>query len=125
MFPAWHRKFEEFVAGGYFTANWNDVTLSPSSRDGVFDVAARKRGRQILDEMKAFRRSRRVGHQIVRAAVGLLAEPSDVDQVRGTTTSWFAPTIPGVFGHLIPDSLLLRDRQQLFRWLRRIGCKSN
>lgn len=125
MFPVWHRKFEEFVAGGYFAARWSDVTLSPSSRDGGFDVAARKRGRQILDEMKAFSSKRRVGHQIVRAAVGLLREHTDVDQVRVTTTSWFAPTISEIFRHLIPESLLLRDRHQLFRWLRQIGCRPN
>ena len=56
-FPAWHRKFEEFVAGGYFASQWSDVTLSPRSHDGGFDIAARKRGRQILDEAKAYKPS--------------------------------------------------------------------
>ena len=67
-FPNWHRKFEEFVAGGYFASHWADVTLSPRSRDGGFDIAAWKRGRQILDEAKAYKPSLLVDHYIVRSA---------------------------------------------------------
>jgi len=118
-FPHWHRKFEEFVAGGYFASRWAEVTLSPQSNDGGFDIAARKRGRQILDEAKAFKPSRRVGHVIVRAALGLLTLKlhSDVDQVRVTTTSSFAPTIESKFRERIPRSLQLRDRRRLLGWL--------
>ena len=92
LFPQWNRKFEEFVAGGYRTANWSDVILSPRSHDGGFDIAAWKRGRQILDEAKAYKPSLSVSHQIVRAALGLLIEHSGIDQVRVTTTSSFAPS---------------------------------
>src|SRR5690349_16323350 len=38
-FPGWHRKFEEFVAGGYLASNWSEVILTPRSNDGGFDVA--------------------------------------------------------------------------------------
>ena len=125
-FPEWYRKFEEFVAGGYFVSHWSDVILSPRSHDGGFDIAARKRGRQILDEAKAYKPSLLVDHQIVRAALGLLIEPKNknVDQVRVTTTSWFAPMVLPDFDDLIPGKLTLRDQPQLLRWLRSIGSRS-
>jgi hypothetical protein len=123
-FPAWHRKFEEFVAGAYQTSHWSDVILSPRSHDGGFDVAARKRGRQILDEAKAYKSSLLVDHRIVRAALGLKIEHENVDQVRVTTTLSFARFVLPDFAHLIPDVLALRDRQELLRWLRSIGSRS-
>jgi len=121
-FPKWHRKFEEFVAGGYVASRWCDVILSPCAHDGGFDIAARKRGRQILDEAKAYKPSLCIDHQIVRAALGLLIVHENVDQVRVTTTSWFAPMVLPDFARLIPDKLALRDRRQLLRWLRSIGA---
>ena len=124
-FPRWHRKFEEFVAGGYYASHWMDVTLSPRSRDGGLDIAARKRGRQILDQAKAYKPSLLVKHHWVLAALGLLIVHADVDQVRVTTTSHFAPTVLPDFNHLIPDKLALRDQQKLLRWLRSIGSRSN
>jgi len=123
-FPRWPRKFEEFVAGGYRASNWSDVILSPQSHDGGFDVAAWKRGRQILDEAKAYKLSLLVNHQIVRAALGLKKVYKNVDQVRVTTTSSFAPRVLPDFARLIPDDLALRDRRQLLRWLRSIGSRS-
>jgi hypothetical protein len=123
-FPLFHRKFEEFVAGGYRASHWSDGLLSPRSHDGGFDVAAWKRGRQILDEAKAYRSSLVVDHQIVRAALGLLVEHDEIDQVRVTTTSWFAPWVAFDLAHLIPDKLALRDRRHLLRWLRAIGSRS-
>ena len=122
-FPGFHRKFEEFVAGGYIASKWNDVTLSPRSHDGGFDIAARKRGRQILDEAKAYNPSLLVGHQIVRAALGLFLEHENIDQVRVTTTSWFSPMVPSDFDHLIPDKLMLRNKPKLLRWLSSIGSQ--
>jgi hypothetical protein len=122
-FPAYHRKFEEFVAGGYFASQWIDVILSPRAHDGGFDIAARKRGRQILDEAKAYKPSLRVGHQIVRAALGLLIEHKNVDQVRVTTTSWFAPMVLRDFDDVIGDKLALRDLRGTLRWLRSIGVR--
>lgn len=119
-FPDWHRKFEEFVAGGYFASKWSDVILSPRSDDHGFDVAARKASRQILDEAKAYSPSSLVGQQIVRAALGLLIEHKGIDQVRVTTTSRFAPLVVSDFRHLIPQRLFLRDRQELLRWLHSI-----
>jgi len=116
-FPRWHRKFEEFVAGGYFESRWAEVTLSPRSQDGGFDIAARKRERQILDEAKAYKPSFLVKHPVVRAALGLFIVQESIDQVRVTTTSRFAPTVLQEFGHLIPGKLRLRDQRELLRWL--------
>jgi hypothetical protein len=124
-FPLWHRKFEEFVAGGYFASRWSDVILSPRSHDGGFDVAARKQRRQILDEAKAYKPSLVVNHQIVRAVLGLLTLHDDVHQVRITTTSSFAPTVVADFGRMIPHKLWLRDRPELLRWLASIGSVLN
>lgn len=124
FFPSWSRKFEEFIAGGYRMANWSDVILSPRSRDGGFDIAAWKRGRQILDEAKAYSPSLLVNHQIVRAALGLLIEHEQIDQVRVSTTSSFAPMVPVDFGHLMPDTLDLRDRRQLLHWIKSIGRRA-
>jgi Restriction endonuclease len=120
-FPTWHRKFEEFVAGGYLASRWSDVTLSPRSRDGGFDIAARKRGRQILDEAKAYKPSLLVPHQVVRAALGLLIEHENIDQVRVTTTSLFAPLVLRDFERLIPEKLTLRDRHEFLKWLSSIS----
>lgn len=123
-FPLWARKFEEFVAGGYATANWNNVILTPRSNDGGFDVAACKRGRSILDEAKAYSSSNLVDHQIVRAALGLMVQYEGlltIDQVRVTTTSWFAPTIGEQFSRLMPHVLALRDHDALLRWLVSMG----
>jgi len=120
-FPTWHREFEEFVAGGYFESHWSDVVLSPRAGDGGFDIAARKAGLQILDEAKAYKPSYPVDHPKVRAALGLLIEHKGIHQVRVTTTSSFAPRILPDFNHLIPDMLVLRDREQLVLWLRSIG----
>jgi hypothetical protein len=125
FFPAWHRKFEEFVAGGYFVSQWSDVILSPHAGDGGFDIAACKRGRQILDEAKAYKPTLVVDHQIVRAALGLLIEHKNVDQVRVTTTSRFAPRARADFKHLMPNKLALRDQTDLLRWLRSIGRTGN
>jgi hypothetical protein len=116
-FPEWYRKFEEFVAGGYFQSRWAEVTLSPRSQDGGFDIAAYKRGRQILDEAKAYKPTFLVKHPVVRAALGLFIVRQNVDQVRVTTTSCFAPSVLHEFGHLIPGKLRLRDRHELLRWL--------
>ena len=123
-FPSFHRKFEEFIAGGYRAAHWSDVILSPRSGDGGFDIAAWKRGRRVHDEAKAYKPSLLVNHQIVRAALGLLIQHKGIDQVRVTTTSGFAPTIPAEFKHLIPEKLDLRDQHKLFRWLQSIGPSS-
>jgi len=126
QFPHWDRKFEEFVAGGYRTANWRDVILTPRSGDGGFDIAAWKRGRQIFDETKAYSPNRPISNQIVRAAVGLLKiHEGLVNQVRVTTTSTFAPSIPAEIAHLMPDQLALRDLDQLLYWLGSIGTREN
>jgi hypothetical protein len=80
------------------------VILSPRSHDHGFDIAAAKRGQQVLDEAKAYKQSLLVGHQIVRAALGLMVEHAKSDQVRVTTTSWFAPLVLPDFNHLIPNN---------------------
>ena len=43
-----------------------------------------------------------------------------IDQVRVTTTSWFAPFVHPDFEHLIPDKLALRDQGRPVQWLRSI-----
>ncbi len=45
---------------------------TPNSADRGFDIAARKHGRQIPDEAKAYKPSLFVNRQIVRTVVGLL-----------------------------------------------------
>jgi hypothetical protein len=116
-FPVWHRRFEELLAGGYLKSEWNDVVLSPRSRDGGFDIAAFKDGKQILDEAKAYKSTLRIKHQVVRAALGLLVEHDAIDQVRVSTTSEFAPHVRADFKRLIPNQLLLRDRFEVLDWL--------
>jgi hypothetical protein len=124
-FRVWYRNFEEFVAGAYRESHWNDVVLTPRSYDHGFDIAAQKRGRRILDETKAYKPSLLVTHQIVRAALGLLISENNVQQVRVTTTSSFAPRVFSEFAHLIPGKLGLRDQQYLLQWLRSIGSQSS
>jgi hypothetical protein len=122
IFPASYRKFEEFVAGAYVTSHWTDVILSPRSHDGGFDIAAWKRGRQILDDVKAYKPSLHVDHEKVRAVLGLFHQHTNIDQVRLTTTSTFAPTVQSDFRDaIIRRDLVLRDQRELLRWLHSIG----
>jgi hypothetical protein len=117
FFPSCHRKFEEFVAGGYHRSQWSEVILSPGSCDGGFDIAARWHTQQILDEAKAYKPSRLVSRLTVRAALGLLHLHGDVSQVRVTTTSRFGRRVMREFGRLIPGTLQLRDRAIVLQWL--------
>lgn len=122
LFPLWHRKFEEFLAGAYLAAKWTDVILTPPSGDGGYDVEAYKNGRRVLDEAKAYADSRCVGHDIVRAILGVQSMKKDNPLARVTTTSWFAPgiLINDDIVEILGDRLQLRDRRKLLRWLRSI-----
>lgn len=123
-FPAYHRKFEEFIAGGYLAEHWKDVILSPRSHDLGFDVAAWNRHGQILDDMKARKSSLRVKHLDVRAILGLFFQHRKIDQVRITTTSTFAPLVEADFSDAISSGkLLLRDKSTLLKWLASLEVK--
>jgi len=108
------RKFEEFVAGAYQQAGFDDVILTPQSADRGRDVIAMKNGAcsiRILDQAKAYSLGNLVTHTDVRAMVGVLTLDSNTSKGIITTTSDFQPTIVSgnEFSRLMPYRLELRN----------------
>jgi len=119
------RKFEEFIAGAYHEAGWDEVTVTPSSGDKGRDVIATKRGLcsiRVLDQAKAYAPQRLVLHNDVRAMLGVLNLDQNASKGLITTTSDFEPGILSgqEFAGLIPYRLELKNGQQLLKWLAQI-----
>jgi restriction system protein len=127
------RKFEEFVAGAYRRAGWDQVILTPSSSDKGRDVIAAisaKRGMcslRVLDQAKAYTEGRLVRHDAVRAVVGVLNLDQNASKALITTTSDFEPHVLSKleFSGVIPYRLELRNGQQLLTWLGEINHYAN
>lgn len=69
------RAFEEFLAGAYDLAGFDEVILTPRKGDHGRDVIAEKKGFfaiRVLDQAKAYSPGRVVTHDDVRAMVGVL-----------------------------------------------------
>jgi len=119
------RKFEEFIAGIYEQAGWDNVTLTPRSGDGGRDVIAEKRGFgsvRFLEQTKAYSPGHLVTHDDVRAMLGVLTTDSNSSKGLITTTSDFQPTIRSSpeFERFLPNRLELKNGTQLVDWLRTI-----
>lgn len=91
-----HRKFEEFIAGAYKRAGFDNVLLTPRSMDHGIDVIAEKQGVgriRIVDQVKRFSPGTAVTANDVRAlGFVALADGKDTKGVV-STTSTFAPKI--------------------------------
>jgi restriction system protein len=120
------RKFEEFIAGAYRQAGWDEVTLTPSSGDRGRDVIATKSGLcsiRVLDQAKAYSPGHLVTHNDVRAMLGVLSADQNASKGIVTTTSEFEPRVLSgtEFANFIPYRLELKNGQQLLKWLSSIS----
>jgi len=123
------RRVEEVIAGAYKQDGWEEVTLTPRSRDGGRDIIAVRRtpcALRVIDQVKAYSPGHRVTADDVRALIGVLS--SDLNASKGvvTTTAEFAP---GIFedrsiAPFLPYRLELKNGVQLRRWLLTVAGRS-
>lgn len=116
------RAFEEFIAGAYDRAGWDEVILTPRSGDGGRDVIAIKHGFgsiRFLEQTKAYRAGHLVGHDDVRAMLGVLQTDPNSSKGLITTTSDFQPTIrtSPEFQRFLPHRLELKGGAELKTWI--------
>lgn len=117
------RAFEEFLAGAYDLAGFDEVILNPRKGDHGRDVIAEKKGFfaiRVLDQAKAYSPGRIVTHDDVRAMVGVLSMDQAASKAVITTTSQFAPMVRDPsqpYAGLMPTRLELKDGQELIQWL--------
>jgi restriction system protein len=119
------RFFEEFIAGAYIRAGWDEVILTPRSNDGGRDVIASKRGFgaiRFLEQAKAYSPGHLVTHDDVRASLGVLSADLNASKCLITTTSDFQPTVATSeqFRPFIPNRLELKNGKATLNWLREI-----
>lgn len=118
------RAWEEVVAAAFDAAGYDEVTLTPRSRDHGRDVIAVKHGVgsiRIVDSVKAYRHGHLVTYDDVRALLAVVLGDQRASKGIGTTTSGFPAGIrldPIIAPHL-PYRLELMDGPQLQEWLRK------
>jgi restriction system protein len=116
------RALEEFLAGLYRQAGFEEVVLTPRSSDGGRDVIAVKRGFcsvRILGQAKAYKAGHLVGHDDCRALIGVLTAEPNSSKGMIVTTSDFAPgikTAPTI-QQFVPNRLELVNGLALPKWL--------
>lgn len=118
-------KWEEIVAAAFDKAGYDEVVLTPRSRDHGRDVIAVKRGVgtiRIIDSVKAYKPGHLVRYDDVRALAGVLLGDQQASKGIVTTTSTFAPGIVNdpFLKPLIPYRLELMNGQQLQVWLEQL-----
>jgi restriction system protein len=124
------RNFEEFIAGAYHRAGFDEVILTPRSNDGGRDVIATKTGHisvRIIDQCKAYSANRRVDANDVRALLGVLTGFPNTSKAVLTTTAEFAPGIWSDQGLMpfFPHRVELRNGERLREWLQHISGADN
>jgi len=123
-------RFEEFIAASYEMAGWERVILTPRSGDGGRDVIAEKSGfgsLRFIDQCKAFSKGNLVGHNDVRAMIGVLSTDHSANTALISTTSDFAPGVEKdqAIQSLVPNRLELRNGANLLSWLDNVAETSN
>jgi restriction system protein len=116
-------QWEEIIAGAFKAQGFDEVVLTPSSHDKGRDVIATKRGIgcvRILGSMKAYGPGRLVGHNEVRALVGVLQLEPNASKGMLITTADFAPgvKVDPAFAALQPTRLELLNYQAPQNWLK-------
>jgi restriction system protein len=116
------RNFEEFIAGCYDRAGFEEVILTPRSGDLGRDVIAVKRGHfslRFLDQCKAYSANHVVPANDVRAMLGVITGDQNTSKGIITTTATFAPGIETdpILSPYLPHRLELRDGRRLREWL--------
>lgn len=122
-------EWEEMVAGAFKKDGFDEVTLTPRSRDYGRDVIAIKHRVgcvKIIGSVKAYKPGNLVRHDDVRALLGVLSGERDASKGIITTTSDFAPGIasdPGI-APFLPTRLELMNGEQLRKWLTKLAGTS-
>ena len=116
------RYLEELIAGAYERDGWEEVTLTPRSRDHGRDIIAVRHGVcsvRIFDQVKAYAKDRCVSADEVRALLGVLASDLNVSKGFVTTTARFAPGIKDdpTIRPFMPYRLELREGDECRKWL--------
>jgi restriction system protein len=118
------RKLEELVAGAYKRSGFDEVILTPRSRDYGRDIIAVKKG---VGEVKAYKPGHLVKADDVRALMGVLHGDSASSKAFLTTTSEFAPEIhiDPFISCFIPGKLELINGKKLLQRLIELAKKTN
>jgi restriction system protein len=124
------RKWEEIIAGAYERAGFDEVILTPPSRDKGRDVVATKNGIgsiRIFDQVKAYSPGNLVTAEEVRSLLGVVTAAGNVSKGIVTTTSNFAPTLTedAFLKTVIPYRIELKARDELLRWLAELAKQKN
>lgn len=122
------RKWEEIIAGAYKRAGFDEVTLTPPSKDRGRDVIAVKRDGgvligtvRIIEQVKAYAPDHLVTANDVRALMGVLSgEPASKGVL--TTTSDFAPQLTSdpIIAPFVPYRVELVNGLELLKRLGRL-----
>ncbi|MFZ1220084.1 MAG: restriction endonuclease [Chthoniobacterales bacterium] len=120
------RLWEEMIAAAFEQDGYDEVILTPRSRDRGRDVIAMKNGVgciRIIDSVKAYAAHHLVGHDDVRALAGVLFGDPKASKGIVTTTSDFAPGIrtDPYLSPLIPYRLELMNGPTLKEWLFKVS----
>lgn len=116
-------RWEEIVAGAFKNDGYDEVTLTPRSRDHGRDVIAIKRGLgcvKVLGSVKAYAPGHLVSYDAVRALIGVVAMEQDASKGIITTTSDFPPLIETdpLIAPLLPTRIELVNGVKLQEWLK-------
>lgn len=120
------RAWEEMIAAAFDLEGYDEVILTPRSKDRGRDVVAMKRGVgciRIIDSVKAYKPSHLVKHDDVRALLGVLHGDQKASKGIITTTSDFAPGIitDPYISPFMPTRLELMNGQALKTWLSKLA----
>jgi restriction system protein len=116
------------IAAAYKAYGCDEVILTPRSGDRGRDVIATVKGRfeiRIIDSVKALGPGQRVGHDDVRALLGVMSGDPKTNKGIVTTTAEFAPgiTTDPFIAPFLPTRLQLVDGAKLADWLEELRRK--
>ena len=119
-------RWEEIIAAAFEKSGFNEVTLTPRSRDHGRDVIAVRTGYgsiKIIGSVKAYKPGHLVGYDDVRALIGVMSGERDTSKGIITTTSDFPPMITSdpFISPFLPTRLELINGKQLQEWLSEIA----
>jgi len=122
--------WEEIVAGAFKRARFDEVILTPWSRDHGRDVIATRRGVgcvKIIGSVKAYSKGNLVSYDDVRALMGVLSADLSASKGIVATTSDFPPLIEAdpFIRPLLPTRLELMNGRRLQEWLSNISNDAN
>jgi restriction system protein len=115
------RRFEELVAFALSKSGYEEVRLTPETRDGGYDIEAIRNGltrERLIVECKQYSESTKVGRPILDALLGVLHREK-ANQALLATTSSFSKDALKLFAQE-PWRLQGMDIQKLVKMLREV-----